>query len=111
MQMVATLPEKCEEKKCVKFNEVVQRQVYRSNSSILGQKLKNLKKAGQKRRKAAEKRRMSEGDASSNQEEEDSDAEEALASFKKSSEDFSRAIDNKFLDETNSDLIFSLEEC
>jgi len=46
--------------KSVRFNEVVQRQVYRSNSSILGQKLKNLKKAEQKRRKAA--RRASEGD-------------------------------------------------
>lgn len=52
-------------KKSVRFNEVVQRQVYRSNSSILGQKAKNLKKAEQKRRKAAEKRRLSEGDASS----------------------------------------------
>ena len=47
-------------KKSVRFNEVVLRQVYRSNSSILGQKHKNQKKAEQKRRKAA--RRASEGD-------------------------------------------------
>jgi hypothetical protein len=47
-------------KKSVRFNEVVLRQVYRSNSSILGQKHKNQKKAEQKRRKAG--RRASEGD-------------------------------------------------
>merc|ERR1712223_376172 len=47
-------------KKSFRFNEIVQRQVYRSNSSILGQKVKNQKKAEQKRRKAA--RRASEGD-------------------------------------------------
>ena len=50
-------------KKSVRFNEVVLRQVYRSNSSILGQKHKNQKKAEQKRRKAA--RRASEGDVPS----------------------------------------------
>merc|ERR1712029_626150 len=48
------------EKKSVRFNEVVQRQVYRSNSSILGQKMKNQKKM----RKRAE-RRASEGDTPS----------------------------------------------
>ena len=47
-------------KKSVRFNEVVLRQVYRSNSSILGQKHKNQKKAEQKRRKT--NRRASEGD-------------------------------------------------
>lgn len=52
----------CESKKSVRFNEVVQRQVYRQNSSILGQKMKNMKKAEQKRRKADQKRRASEGD-------------------------------------------------
>merc|ERR1712020_201533 len=51
-----------ESKKSVRFNEVVQRQVYRQNSSILGQKMKNMKKAEQKRRKAEQKRRASEGD-------------------------------------------------
>jgi len=49
------------EKKTVRFNEVVQRQIYRSNSSILGQKMKNQKKTQQKRRKQAA-RRASEGD-------------------------------------------------
>merc|ERR1712029_360374 len=44
------------EKKSVRFNEVVQRQVYRSNSSILGQKMKNQKKNQQKMRKRAERR-------------------------------------------------------
>jgi len=52
------------EKKSVRFNEVVQRQVYRSNSSILGQKMKNQKKNQQKMRKRAE-RRASEGDTPS----------------------------------------------
>lgn len=52
------------EKKSVRFNEVVQRQVYRSNSSILGQKLKNQKKNQQKMRKRAA-RRASEGDTPS----------------------------------------------
>lgn len=67
--------------KSVRFNEVVQRQVYRSNSSILGQKAKNLKKAEQKRRRAAEKRRLSEGDASSFMSScgDDSDAEEMMS--------------------------------
>ena len=51
-------------KKSVRFNEVVQRQVYRTNSSILGQKHKNQKKAEQKRRRAAA-RRASEGDTPS----------------------------------------------
>ena len=51
-----------ESKKSVRFNEVVQRQVYRQGASILGQKMKNMKKAEQKRRKADQKRRASEGD-------------------------------------------------
>jgi len=51
-------------KKSVRFNEVVQRQIYRSNSSILGQKMKNQKKNQQKMRKRAE-RRASEGDTPS----------------------------------------------
>jgi dynein assembly factor 2 len=50
-------------KKSVRFNEVVQRQIYRSSSSIMGQKNKNQKKAEQKRRKTD--RRVSEGDAKS----------------------------------------------
>ena len=49
-------------RKSVRFSEVVHRQVFRSNSSILGQKMKNTKKAEQKKRRAVE-RRASEGDA------------------------------------------------
>ena len=51
-------------KKSVRFSEVVHRQVFRSNSSILGQKMKNVKKAEQKKRRALE-RRASEGDVDS----------------------------------------------
>merc|ERR1711988_144973 len=58
----STAASSAESKKSVRFNEVVQRQVYRQNSSILGQKIKNMKKAEQKRRKAEQKRRASEGD-------------------------------------------------
>ena len=67
-----SVPEEDEEesgcKKTVRFNEVVKRQVFRQNASILGQKNKNLKKAEQKLRKAKRmndklERRASEGDA------------------------------------------------
>jgi hypothetical protein len=58
-------------KKSVRFNEVVQRQIFRSNSSILKQKRKNekrlehkLKKRGERSNLAVE-RRASEGDAES----------------------------------------------
>merc|ERR1712223_1571016 len=51
----STAASSTESKKSVRFNEVVQRQVYRQNSSILGQKIK-------KRQKAEQKRRASEGD-------------------------------------------------
>merc|ERR1719186_1742709 len=47
-------------KKAVHFSEIVRKQIYRSNSSILGQTAKNKKKA-EKKRKSAE-RRKSEGD-------------------------------------------------
>jgi len=49
-------------KKSVRFNEVVQRQVFRPQASILGQRHKNAKKNEQKRRKA-QQRRASESDA------------------------------------------------
>lgn len=68
-------------KKSVRFNEVVQRQIYRSNSSILGQKHKNLKKAEQKRRKAA--RRASEGDMPS-----------STPDFKHEAEDYDQTNDS-----------------
>jgi hypothetical protein len=56
-------------KKSVRFNEVVQRQIFRSNSSIMKQKRKNEKRNEQKLRKRggranmAVERRASEGDA------------------------------------------------
>ena len=50
-------------KKSVRFNEVVQRKVFRPNASILGQRNKNAKKSEQKRRRA--ERRASEGDGDS----------------------------------------------
>nr|CAH7715100.1 unnamed protein product [Callosobruchus chinensis] len=49
-------------KKTVRFNDVVMRQLFRSNSSILGQKKKNQRKA-QKKKRALE-RRHSESEAS-----------------------------------------------
>lgn len=68
---ISSIPEEEEEeeeepvgsstKKSVRFSEVVQRQVFRTNSSILGRKVKNSKKSEQKKRRALE-RRVSEGD-------------------------------------------------
>merc|ERR1711902_381027 len=54
------------QKKSVRFNEVVQRQIFRSNSSILNEKRQEhkLKKRGEKTNLAGE-RRASEGDAES----------------------------------------------
>lgn len=51
-------------KKSVRFNDVVQRQVFRSNSSILGQKHKNQKRNLQKQRRRQQmvERRASDGD-------------------------------------------------
>lgn len=43
------------EKKSVRFNEVVSRQLFRSNSSILGQRAKNQRKATRKRKSQARK--------------------------------------------------------
>merc|ERR1711909_242868 len=58
-------------KKSVRFNEIVQRQIFRSNSSILKQKRKNEKRLEHKLKKRGERcnvaveRRASEGDAES----------------------------------------------
>ncbi|CAG9761113.1 unnamed protein product [Ceutorhynchus assimilis] len=49
-------------KKTVRFNDVVSKQLFRSNSSILGQKKKNQRKARNKKR--AHERRYSESEAS-----------------------------------------------
>ncbi|XP_060528100.1 protein kintoun [Cylas formicarius] len=52
-------------KKTVRFNDVVSRQLFRSNSSILGQKKKNQRKARNKKR--AHDRRHSESETSDNE--------------------------------------------
>ncbi|EFA10532.1 protein kintoun [Tribolium castaneum] len=54
-------------KKTVRFNDVIMRQLYRSNSSILGQKKKNQRKARNKKR--AQERRHSESEASEKEDE------------------------------------------
>ncbi|KAJ8676491.1 hypothetical protein QAD02_012278 [Eretmocerus hayati] len=53
-------------KKTVRFNDVVSRQLYRSNSSILGQRKKNQRKLRNKKR--AHERRMSESENSETEE-------------------------------------------
>ncbi|KOC66423.1 Protein kintoun [Habropoda laboriosa] len=53
-------------KKTVRFNDVVSRQLFRSNSSILGQRKKNQRKLRNKRR--AHERRMSESENSETEE-------------------------------------------
>lgn len=52
----------CSLKKTVRFNDVIMKQLFRSNSSILGQKKKNQRKARNKKR--AQERRYSESEAS-----------------------------------------------
>ncbi|XP_055707975.1 protein kintoun [Phlebotomus papatasi] len=54
------LSESC--KKTVRFSDVIRKQLFRSNSSILGRRLKNMKKRAKKR--AQENRRMSESENS-----------------------------------------------
>uniref|UniRef100_A0A1L8DBL5 Protein kintoun n=1 Tax=Nyssomyia neivai TaxID=330878 RepID=A0A1L8DBL5_9DIPT len=54
------LSESC--KKTVRFSDVIRKQLFRSNSSILGRRLKNMKKRAKKR--AQDNRRMSESENS-----------------------------------------------
>ncbi|MPC17320.1 Protein kintoun [Portunus trituberculatus] len=61
------------EKKSVRFNEVVSRQLFRSNSSILGQRAKNQRKALRKRKSQARRESESEKDAGINTSSGDSD--------------------------------------
>ncbi|XP_012214788.1 protein kintoun [Linepithema humile] len=56
----------CSLKKTVRFNDVVSRQLFRSNSSILGQRKKNQRKLRNKKR--AHERRMSESENSETEE-------------------------------------------
>ncbi|XP_059614177.1 protein kintoun [Phlebotomus argentipes] len=55
-------------KKTVRFSDVIRKQLFRSNSSILGRRLKNMKKRAKKR--AQESRRMSESENSECEEKE-----------------------------------------
>ena len=84
---------------------------FRSNSSILGQKHKNQKKAEQKRRKAA--RRVSEGDVpSSSSFEADSGLEENVTekNLKKKGGNKRSKVADRFLQENQAaDLIFNLD--
>ncbi|KAL3268313.1 hypothetical protein HHI36_007431 [Cryptolaemus montrouzieri] len=68
-------------KKTVRFNDVVSRQLYRFNSSILGQKKKNQRKA-QKKKKALE-RRHSESEASEIEDRKEGDQETQNQSYLK----------------------------
>ena len=89
-------------KKSVRFSEVVHRQVFRSNSSILGQRMKNIKKAEQKKRRALE-RRASEGDA-------EHLAGSWTATSKKSSQQTDDDNDDGDDSQTDSGLASSVEE-
>ncbi|XP_076029504.1 PIH1 domain-containing protein Nop17-like [Oratosquilla oratoria] len=67
-------------KKTVRFSEVVSKQLFRSNSSILGQRAKNQRKALKKRR--AQERKLSESDqeitGSKKSDDEDDDEDEGV---------------------------------
>jgi hypothetical protein len=58
-----TMSESSGTEKCVRFSDQVQRQLYRSNSSILGQRKKNQRKNKNKRKNR--ERHSSEGSVSS----------------------------------------------
>lgn len=80
-------------KKTVRFNNHVLRQLFRSNSSILGQKKKNLRKNRNKKR--ANERRHSESEVSEGEKERESKTN----SFKKQSSD----MDNNNPEESKKD--------
>ncbi|CAH1153895.1 unnamed protein product [Phaedon cochleariae] len=78
----------CSLKKTVRFNDVVMRQLFRSNSSILGQKKKNQRKA--KNKKRCMERRHSESETSGDEKKENSkkgcndlNLEEGISEMKK----------------------------
>lgn len=52
LHLIFFIAELIPQKKCVSFSEHVQARIYRSNSSILGQKKKNEKKNRVKRRRS-----------------------------------------------------------
>ncbi|KAJ8917614.1 hypothetical protein NQ315_000097 [Exocentrus adspersus] len=63
-------------KKTVRFNDVISRQLFRSNSSILGQKKKNQRKARNKKR--AHERRHSESEASETEDRKEGDSKDCI---------------------------------
>ncbi|CAD6234689.1 GSCOCG00002055001-RA-CDS [Cotesia congregata] len=77
----------CSLKKTVRFNDVVSRQLFRSNSSILGRRKKNQRKL--RKKKQAHERRMSE---SENSETEDRDKYKANATNENNKGE--KAVDN-----------------
>ncbi|XP_028136010.2 protein kintoun [Diabrotica virgifera virgifera] len=77
------------EKKTVRFNDVVMSQLFRSNSSILGQKKKNQRKARNKKR--ALERRHSESEASGDEKKE---GDLRDCNFKKEDSIFHLEVDN-----------------
>ncbi|XP_057653692.1 protein kintoun isoform X1 [Diorhabda carinulata] len=82
------------EKKTVRFNDVVMSQLFRSNSSILGQKKKNQRKARNKKR--AMERRHSESEASGDEKKEGDlkDCDFKKDNFKKYDNIFHLEVDN-----------------
>ncbi|CAD1478386.1 unnamed protein product [Heterotrigona itama] len=101
-------------KKTVRFNDVVSRQLFRSNSSILGQRKKNQRKLRNKRR--AHERKMSESENSETEERDkykvnQKNAETSEASIKEETNEIysSEAHKNEVKAQFKNDLIFDLD--
>ncbi|GJQ85312.1 hypothetical protein Trydic_g12626 [Trypoxylus dichotomus] len=94
-------------KKTVRFNDVVLKQLYRSNSSILGQKKKNQRKARNKKR--AQERRHSESELSEIEDRKEGDMKTIVIEENKTIADTQiKAGDDKKQSESNND-IFDLD--
>ncbi|XP_033319378.1 protein kintoun [Bombus bifarius] len=106
-------------KKTVRFNDVVSRQLFRSNSSILGQRKKNQRKLRNKRR--AYERKMSESEISETEDrdkykgnQKNTEVSETVTSIKEETNEIrSNNSDNTAKDEVKAqfknDLIFDLD--
>ncbi|KOX80466.1 Protein kintoun [Melipona quadrifasciata] len=101
-------------KKTVRFNDVVSRQLFRSNSSILGQRKKNQRKLRNKRR--AHERKMSESENSETEERDkykanQKNAETSEASIKEETNEIysSETHKNEVKAQFKNDLIFDLD--
>ncbi|XP_057326040.1 protein kintoun [Microplitis mediator] len=90
----------CSLKKTVRFNDVVSRQLFRSNSSILGRRKKNQRKL--RKKKQAHERRMSE---SENSETEDRDKYKVNATNKNNKDE--KIVDNNVKSILNRDKLSS----